>query len=212
LKAGFSAADVDKALDPAQYPNNPALVDKPVAASLEGYLYPDSFQKTADTLPSTIVAASLAEMQDHLTPELRTAFAAEGFSTHQAITLASVVEKEVSSQDDRNKVAQVFLLRLKKNMPLGSDVTVLYGAIAAGQKTPSLGFDSPYNTHIHTGLPAGPISNVTGSSLKAVAFPANTDYLYFVSGDDGVTHFSHTVQEHEALTQQYCKKLCSDAQ
>jgi len=209
VKAGFAAADVDKALDPAQYAGNAALVDKPAGASLEGYLYPDSFQKTADTSPSTIVAASLAEMADHLTPELRDAFAAQGLSTHQAITLASVVEKEVASQDDRNIVAQIFLKRMKQGMPLQSDVTVLYGSIQGGQNPPTLTYDSPYNTFTHTGLPVGPINNVNASGLKAVAHPANTDYLYFVAGDDGKTYFAHTDAEHEANVKQYCKKLCA---
>jgi len=93
-------------------------------------------------------------------------------------------------------------------MPLGSDVTAYYGSVAAGQK-PSLTYDSPYNTLQHKGLPPGPISNVSQSSLNAVANPSNTDWLYFVAGDDGNTYFSHTIEEHEALTKQYCHKLCN---
>jgi UPF0755 protein len=93
-------------------------------------------------------------------------------------------------------------------MALGSDVTAYYGSILAG-KTPSIHYDTPYNTLLHTGLPPGPISNVSDSSLDAVANPVPTDWLYFVAGDDGTTHFSKTLEEHEALTQQYCHKLCS---
>ena len=74
---------------------------------------------------------------------------------------------------------------------------------------PDANSNSPYNTRKVVGLPPGPISNVTITSLEAVANPATTDYLYFVSGDNGVTHFSNTLAEHEALTAQYCKKLCS---
>ena len=111
---------------------------------------------------------------------------------------------------DRPVVAQVFLKRYKEDMRLGSDVTAYYGARLAG-KEPSLGYDSPYNTRLHSGLPPGPISNVSAGSLEAVAFPAQTDWLYFVAGDDGITHFSKTLQEHEALTAKYCKKLCSQA-
>jgi len=209
LKAGFSEADVNKALDPAQYPGNPALVDKPAGASLEGFLYPDSFQKTADTSASTIVTASLAEMAEHLTPELRQAYAAQGLSTFQAITLASIIEKEVASQDDRNTVAQVFLTRLKQGMPLQSDVTVLYGSVQAGQDPPTLTYDSKYNTFLHPGLPVGPIANVTKSGLFAAGHPTNTSYLYFVAGDDGKTYFAKTNAEHEANVKQYCKKLCA---
>ncbi|HUS26224.1 MAG TPA: endolytic transglycosylase MltG [Nevskiaceae bacterium] len=207
INDGFSEADVDSALNPAQYADNPALVDKPAGANLEGYLYPDSFQKTADTTAKEIILESLKEMQNHLTPDLRTAYANQGLSTYQAIILASVVEQEVSKQTDRTTVAQVFLKRMRIGMPLGSDVTAYYGAVLAGQK-PSTTYDSAYNTLLHKGLPPTPISNVSTSSLQAVAHPAGTDWLYFVTGDDGVTHFSKTLADHEALTAQYCHKLC----
>ncbi len=210
IDKGFDSAAVDRALNPDNYAGHPALVDRPAGADLEGYLYPESFQKTAETLPETIIQASLDEMAKRLTAELRAAFNAKGLTTHQAIILASIVEKEVSDHnpDDRPRAAQVFLKRLGMNMVLGSDVTALYGAAKAGQTTPEITFDSSYNTHLHPGLPPGPISNVSISSLKAVSNPADTDYLYFVSGDDGNTYFSKTNEEHEALTRQHCKKLC----
>lgn len=204
---GYTAEEVDKALDPAQYAGHPALVDKPKAASLEGYLYPDSYQKTADTKAAAIIRASLDEMQKHLTPEIRAAMTKHGLTVHEGIILASIVDQEVSNKSDKPTVAQVFLLRLKKGMQLGSDVTAFYGAIMAGQ-APSVAYDSPYNTRIRGGMPPGPISNVSQAGLEAVANPANTDYIFFVAGDDGKTYFSHTNQEHESLTQQYCKKLC----
>lgn len=211
---GFAESTVDAALNPNNYTGHPALVDKPAGASLEGYLYPDSFQKTAETQPETIIAASLDEMAGYLTAELRSAYAAKSLTTYQAITLASIVEREVSNGADRPVVAQVFLKRLTTGMMLGSDVTACYGAVVAGALKSGgncnnfVGYDTPYNTRIHTGLPPGPISNVSKSSLQAVANPSNTDYLYFVAGDDGVTYFSKTLQEHEALTAQHCKKLC----
>ncbi|MDB5164305.1 MAG: Endolytic murein transglycosylase [Candidatus Saccharibacteria bacterium] len=208
VNAGFSEADVTAALNPANYPDHPALVDKPAGASLEGYLYPESFQKTAATSPKEIVHKSLDEMQKRLTPDIRNAFTRNGLSVHQGIILASIVEQEVSTTGDRGRVAQVFYSRMRQNMPLQSDVTAFYGAHVNGQPN-STSYDSPYNTYLHPGLPAGPISNVSQSSLQAVAFPAATDFLYFVAGDDGVTHFSHTQAEHEALVKQYCHKLCS---
>jgi UPF0755 protein len=207
-KYGFDPKDVDDSLNPDNYVDHPALVDKPRGASLEGYLYPESFQKTADTKPETIVRQSLDEMQKHLTPELRTGIVRQGLTVHEGVILASIIEQEVGKQSDRATVAQVFLKRRQMDMPLGSDVTAFYGAIKDG-KTPSLTYDSPYNTLIHKGLPPGPISNVSDSSLQAVANPSPTDYLYFVAGDDGITYFSHTLQEHEALTQAHCKKLCN---
>ena len=207
LNDGFAKDDVDTALNPATYENNAALVDKPIGNSLEGYLYPDSFQRDSTTKATTIVQESIAEMQQHLTPGLRAAFAKQGLSTYQGIVLASIVEKEVSKASDRPQVAQVFLLRMSQGMQLGSDVTAMYGSELAGQGK-SLTADTPYNTLIHTGLPPTPISNVDDSALQAVAHPAGTDWLYFVAGDDGTTHFAHTLQEHEANTAQYCHKLC----
>lgn len=208
INAGFEPGAVDKALQPDAYADHPALVDRPAGASLEGFLYPDSFQKDDNTDPSVIVRESLDEMAEHLTPAVRNAFAARGLNVFQGITLASIVEKEVSKQSDRSQAAQVFLKRMSIDMPLGSDVTAFYGAIIAG-KEPDVNYDSAYNTHTHKGLPPGPISNVSDSSLQAVANPASTDWLYFVAGDDGVTYFSKTLDEHEALVKQHCHKLCA---
>lgn len=208
VASGFSETDVDRALEPSQYEDHPALTDKPTNASLEGYLYPESFQKTAETTPQQVVEQSLDEMQLRLTPNLRQAYSKHGLTLHQAITLASIIEQEVSNPPDRAQAAQVFLKRYKSDMPLGSDPTAFYGAIR-DNKEPSVLYDSAYNTRIRKGLPPGPIGNVSEGSLNAVAFPAETDWLYFVSGDDGRTHFSKTLQEHEDLTKKHCTKLCS---
>ena len=207
INSGFSKSDVDAALVPASYEGNAALVDKPIGNSLEGYLYPDSFQRSANTTAKTIVQESIAEMQKHLTPDIRAAFAKEGLSTYQGIILASIVQQEVNTQSDRNQVAQVFLTRMAQNMSLGSDITAMYGSRLAGQGK-SLTYDTPYNTLIHSGLPPGPVSNVNASALQAVAHPANTNWLYFVAGDDGTTYFSTTLDEHNQQTAQYCHKLC----
>ena len=207
INYGFKAADVDNALKPSNYPNNPALVDLPAGASLEGYIYPDSYQKNSNTTPKEIITQALAQMDKRLTPDLRNAFGQQGLSAYQAIVLASIIEQEVSNQGDRAQVAQVFLSRIRQGMVLGSDITAIYGAHVLGVE-PSTTVDSPYNTYIFRGLPIGPVGNVSQSSLEAVAHPANTDWLYFVAGDDGATHFSHTLQEHEAATAQYCHKLC----
>lgn len=207
INSGFPADGVDIALDASTYAGHPALVDKPAGASLEGYIYPETFQKTDATTAADIVAQSLDEMQKQLTPDVREAFARDGFSVFEGITLASVVEKESSNQEDRNQIAQVLLKRLREGIRLQADPTAYYGAIIADRE-PSLNYPSPYNTYLHAGLPPGPISNVSASSLNAVAKPANTDWLYFVAGDDGATHFAKTLEEHEQNTQQYCKELC----
>ncbi len=208
INSGFDPEEVHAALEPTQYEGHPALVDKPAGASLEGYLYPESFQKTANTNPHSIIKSSLDEMQKRLTPEVRAAIVAQGLTVHQGIILASMVEQEVARAADRPIVAQVFLRRLREGMRLQSDATSGYGAILAGQP-PSLTFDSPYNTYFNNGLPPGPISNIEISALNAVINPAPTDYLYFVSGDDGTTHFAHTQEEHEQNTKKYCKTLCN---
>ncbi len=208
VASGFSQQEVDKAFEPTQYENHPALVDKPKGASLEGYLYPESFQKTAETSPKTIITASLNEMQKHLTPELRAGMVRQGLTVHEGVILASVVDQEVSNPEDKKVVAQVFLRRLREGRALESDATAVYGAIMNGAK-PSLTYDSEYNTYTHKGLPPSPISNVSKSGLDAVANPAKTNYLFFVAGDDGKTYFSQTLEEHEQLVKEHCKKLCS---
>jgi len=210
INDGFSVAAVDAALAPDQYRDMPVMSYVPAGTkTLEGLLFPDSFQRTESTDPALIIRESLKEMGEHLTPARQASFASKGLTVFQGVTLASIIEKEVSKQSDREQVAQVFLTRLAKGMSLGSDVTALYGSVIAG-KSPSLRYDSPYNTLIHTGLPLGPISTVSESALAAVANPTSTDWLYFVAGDDGTTYFSRTLEEHEANAKQYCHELCGN--
>ncbi|MCW1908509.1 MAG: endolytic transglycosylase MltG [Candidatus Saccharibacteria bacterium] len=208
IQSGFDESAVDAALDPNKYATHPALVDKPVGANLEGYLYPESYQKTAETSPEDIIGLALDQMSQRLTPDLRSAFSKQGLSVYEGITLASIVQQEVPAYEERRQAAQVFLKRLREGIKLQSDITVIYGAIAAGQD-PSLSFSSSYNTYENPGLTPGPISNVSESALEAAVNPAATDWLYFVSGDDGITYFSRTLEEHQALTAQHCKELCN---
>jgi UPF0755 protein len=207
VNAGFEPKAVERALDPSLYKNHPALVDKPRGASLEGYLYPDSYQKTGNTDPEDIIRASLDEMQERLTPSLRAAIAKRGLSVHEGIILASIIEREMPHIKDRPIVSQVFQSRLKKGMNLESDATTSYGAILNGDE-PTINYDSQYNTYLYGGLPPGPISSVEASALQAVAHPSKTDYLFFVSGDDDTTHFSRTLEEHQQNVEKYCKKKC----
>ncbi len=210
INAGFAPVSVDNALNPANYATLPALAFKPASAStLEGLLWPDSFQKDPSTDPSVIVKESLTEMSQHLTPEVQSAFAGEGLSTYQGIVLSSILIQEVNKASDQSQAAQVFLSRLKLNMPLGSDVTARYGALQAGL-APNLTYDSPYNTLLHAGLPPTPISTINASSLYAATHPASTNWLYFVSGDNGNTYFSTTLQQQQSDKQTYCHKLCGN--
>lgn len=210
INNGFSPSSVDRALNPANYADLPVLSYKPADVdTLEGLLWPDSYQKQPNTDPSVIIRESLIEMGQHLTPDVQAGFASEGLTTYQGVTLASIIIQEVNKPSDQTQVAQVFLTRLKAGSTLGSDVTARYGAIAAGQ-TPSLTYDSPYNTRLHPGLPPSPISTISASSLNAALHPAATNWLFFVTGDDGNTYFSTNLQDHETQTQQYCHKLCGN--
>ena len=189
IEAGFSEKEVDEALKVSNYAGHPALVDKPPLASLEGYLYPESFLRSQTTPLQTIITASLDQTALLLTPDLKQKLTEKGLNFHDAIILASIVEKEVSNVDDKPKVAQVFLKRLEIGMMLQSNATD--------------GLPSTYDTYSIVGLPPGPISNITASSLISVANPADTDYLYFVSGTDCTTRFSGTNEEHEILKNNY---------
>ena len=209
INESFAPADVDAALNPAQYIDLPVLSFMPAnVTSLEGMLWPDSYQKDANTSVSVIIRESLVAMGQHLTPDVQQAFASENLTIYQGLIVTSIVTQEVNKPADQTQAAQVFLLRLKQGIMLGSDVTAFYGSQTAG-KGQDVTYDSPYNTRLHSGLPPTPISTITANALNATAHPANTDWLFFVAGDDGTTYFSHTQAEHDALTQKYCHKLCS---
>jgi UPF0755 protein len=207
-KAGYSKDETKSAFDRANYIDHPALASLPKGATLEGYLYPDSFQQQTNTPASTIVRESLNEMQKYLTFEVTSGFAKQGLNTYKAITLASIVLQETDDPSYQPMVARVFLNRLNQDIALESDATYVYVADKSGIPR-NAEIDSPYNTYKHRGLPPGPISNVTQSALKAVANPAKGDYLYFVAGDNGNVYFSKTLDEHEANVRKYCRKQCS---
>jgi len=207
LSAGFSEREVDDALNAQSYKDHPALVSKPSQANLEGYLHAESFQFTSATPLRTIVKSSLDLTAALFTEDIKRGLVEQGLTLYQALILASIIEQEVHDPEVKPKVAQVFLRRLAIGMELGSDVTAYYGASLLGVAE-AVSVDTPYNTRMHSGWPPGPISNISASSLQAVARPATTDYLYFVAGDDGVTYFSRTLAEHEDMKEQHCKVLC----
>ncbi len=207
IQAGYSESEVDAGLNPNLYKNHPALVGKPKEASLEGYLYPESFQITDTTTVQEIIEQSLDQMAERLTPERLQAFASKGLSSHEAIIIASIIEREVPQPVDRRIVAQIFLKRLAEGISLGADATYVYAAAITGEEAyPEL--DSPYNTRKYTGLPPGPISNVEVTALDAVAYPADTNYLFFVSGDDGKNYWANTQEEHDQNIINYCQLNC----
>ena len=203
---GFTSDEI-KVAYAASY-NSPLFKDKPAGTSLEGYLYPETYNIAANDPLDRVLTMTFDEFYRVITTnDLEAQLATQGLNLYQGITLASIVQKEVSDPNDQRQVAQVFLKRLKEGMVLGSDVTFMYIAKKEG-RTPSVNDPSPYNTRKSGGLPPGPISNFNLSALKAVANPASGDYLYFVAGDDGKTYYSRTEAEHNANVTLHCTKLC----
>ena len=133
---------------------------------------------------------------------------ASGMTFQQVITLASLIEKETGQRAERPVIASVFLNRLKRGMRLESDPTVIYGIrdFNGNLTRKDLGEPTPYNTYVIKGLPFGPIANPGEESIKAVLYPADTDYLYFVSKNNGSHHFSKTLREHNRAVQKHQKK------
>ncbi len=206
-RAGFEQAEIDAALK-ADYHQVPLFRDKPLGTGLEGYVFGETYNFEAGASVTQVLHKTFDEyyraLQDN---QLIEAYQKRGLTLYQAITLASIVQREVSDRDDMNQVAQVFLKRLEIGMPLGSDVTFIYAANQLGV-APRVSLDSPYNTRKYTGLPPGPIATPGISALRAVAYPAPGDYLFFVAGDDGKTYFGRTEAEHNANIKAHCYKLC----
>lgn len=203
---GFSDNEITTAYN-ASY-DSPLFNDKPDDASLEGYIYPETYHIFAGDSLEVLLQKSFDEFYRTLQDgDLASAFADNGLTLNEAITLASIVQKEVPTAEDQRMVAGVFFNRLEDGMPLGADATFFFAAKKMGV-TPSPTLDSPYNTRIYAGLPPGPISNVGYSALEAVAHPTRSNYFYFVSGDDGTTHFAVTEAEHLENTANYCTILC----
>lgn len=203
---GFSSQDINLAYQ-ATYTGT-LFETKPAGRSLEGYLYPETYNIMADQTLREVIQKSLDEMHAQIQQRnLEPLIAQQGLSLHDGIVLASIIQKEVSNAEEQKQVAQVFHKRLKEGVVLGSDVTFMYIAEKEGRE-PSVSDNSPYNTRKHGGLPPGPIANFNISALVAVANPAPGDFMYFVAGDDGTTHFAKTEAEHESNVAKYCTVLC----
>lgn len=206
LAVGYSETEVDTALK-KQY-DHPLFADKPASADLEGYIYGETYKFQSSATVEEVLRDTFDLYYKVLAENnLIEGFKAHGLNLYEGITLASIIQREVPTPADQKQVAQVFFTRLSIGMELGADATFMYAAKKLGvPPTPSL--DSPYNTRKYTGLPPGPIATPGLTALKAVAAPADGDYIYFVSGDDGTTHFARTLTEHEANTRNYCQKNC----
>jgi UPF0755 protein len=180
----------------------------PGAGDLEGYLFPETYALPRGTPAPAVVAQMVALFKKAFDAELRAAAATEGLTIRQVVTLASLVEKETASPDERPLVAAVYRNRLRIGMGMQADPTVIYALQKAGRydgnlTRADLQFDSPYNTYRYAGLPPGPIASPGRASLQAVVRPAAVDYLYFVSRNDGTHVFASTLAEHNRNVQQW---------
>jgi UPF0755 protein len=180
----------------------------PSARDLEGYLFPATYALSRRAGALQLVRMMVARFRDVFTPDLQAAARAQGLSPRQAVTLASLVEKETAKLDERPIVAGVYLRRLKVGMPLQCDPTVIYALVQRNQfdgnlTRANLQVDSPYNTYRYPGLPPGPIAAPGRTSVEAASRPEQVDYLYFVSRNDGSHAFARTLDEHNQNVRKY---------
>lgn len=215
IQQGYSAEEVREAFE-AEYDFD-FLKNRPTGATLEGYLYGETYEFYKTATVKDILTKYLAGMGKVISDNnLEARYKEHGLSLYEGITLASIVQKE-SPAGEQATVAQVFLSRLNYGWKLGSDVTVSYALDVIdpsrdknhGDNAAALSVDSCYNTRVRTGLPCGPISNPNLQALLAVADPSDTEYLYFLTGDDGLMYYSYTESEHNQNAALHCQKLCN---
>jgi UPF0755 protein len=181
------------------------LEEKPKTISLEGYLFPDSYEFSDGESCRDIIKTMLANFEKKLTPELQEKINSQNKTVFDVITMASLLEKEVKTLEDKKIVAGILWKRLSVGMPLQLDSTVNY---ITGNDHPSVTIkdtkiNSPYNTYKYKGLPKGPISNPGMDSIIAALEPTKTAYWFYLS--DGKTYFSKTLEEHNAAKARYLK-------
>jgi UPF0755 protein len=175
------------------------------ANSLEGYLFPDTYFFPRHTSCEKIITTMIGHFKIIFTEKWKTRAKNLGFSIHDIVTLASIIEKETGDAQERPLISSVFHNRLAKNMRLESDPTVIYGIknFDGNIKRKHLKTVTPYNTYQIKGLPVGPIANPGALSLKAALYPVKSKYLFFVSKKDTTHKFSKTIQEHNHAVEKY---------
>jgi len=205
IAAGFTEAEVDAGLN-ATY-DSPLFEGKPPSADLEGYIYGETYKFGSDATVKEVLSHTFDVYAEFIQEnDIIAKLKAQNLTLFEGITLASIVQRE-SIGGDEPQIASVFYNRLAIDMPLGSDVTYQYIADKTGVERDT-NLDSPYNTRRYPGLPPGPIAAPGKNALLAVATPATTDYVYFLSGDDDVTYYGVTLEEHEANIAAHCKVKC----
>lgn len=174
------------------------LEDKPKDMSLEGYLFPDTYQINSGSDAKDLVSKMLDNFDEKLTPDLKAEIKKQGKTVFEVITMASLIEKEVRTREDKEMVSGIFWKRLGIGMPLESCATIAY---ILGVDKWQYSFNdtrtvSPYNTYLNRGLPLGPICNPGLESIKAAIYPKASSYWFYLSTKDGETIYSKTLQEH----------------
>ena len=192
----------------------PLLSGKPKFTSLEGYLFPDTYRFFSaqggsasggkDSL-SDIVSKMIANLDAKLTPDLKTAIKNSSRGVYEILTMASLIEKEVKSDTDREIVSGILWKRLKAGVPLQIDATLVYITGRQIIYEADKKINSPYNTYFYRGLPKGPIANPGLSAIRAAIYPKNSVYWYYLSAKDGKTIFSRTLEEHNYNKAKYLK-------
>ncbi len=172
---------------------------------LEGYLFPATypFYKSNPTVDEIVTV--MLDKTNKVLAAYKDQIKQKQLTTHQLVTMASLIEEEATGKADRNKISSVFYNRLQKGMPLQTDPTVLYAQGKHKERVlyQDLEVNSPYNTYKNKGLPPGPISNAGKVSIEAALFPAQTDYYYFLAAADGSVIFSKTLEEHNREKAKY---------
>lgn len=176
--------------------------------SVEGYLYPATYNLSRGAGEQQLIAQMFAQFEKKYAELSKSAVSSGGLSRHETVTLASLIEKEAVSPEEKPLISSVFHNRLRIGMPLQSDPTAVYGVRAFSGKVTKADIQrpSPYNTYLNRGLPPGPIGNPGSDSIQAALRPPRTDYLYFVARQDGTHQFSRTLEEHNRAVERYLRR------
>ncbi|RLD96043.1 MAG: endolytic transglycosylase MltG [Aquificota bacterium] len=198
---------------------NPSLLKKMKVPgeTAEGFLFPETYRFPRNSPPQRVVEKMIYTFWNRITPTIKEKCHEIGLTLYEAVTLASIIQKETFVKSEMPLVSAVYHNRLKRGMKLQADPTVIYAIkLKYGQEKlqlskRDLAIDSPYNTYRHKGLPPGPICNPGLAALKAAVNPAPVDYLYFVSKGDGTHYFSRTLAEHNRAVWKYIRMPRTDS-
>jgi len=181
-------------------------------ATAEGFLFPETYQLEKSMSAEDILEIMARQFRQRFLPEWEARAREAGYSLLEIVTIASIIEKETGVKEEEPLVSAVIRNRLALGMPLQMDPTVIYGLKRFGAELTKkdLQTQSPYNSYVNRGLPPGPIANPGISAIRAALFPADADYLYFVSRNDGSHAFSRTLQEHNRGVASYRKEKSTE--